>query len=121
MTLSQNKTSDAPPGLRPRAETAPALLSIVCPAFIEAENIIPFHKAVAKVMRHINQPYEVVFVNDGSRDDTILKMRDLREVHLNTTIIDLSRNFGKEVAVSAGLDHARGDAAPGAPGRAGRQ
>ncbi|MFC2951328.1 glycosyltransferase family 2 protein [Marinicaulis aureus] len=110
MTPSQNNTSDAPPGLRPRAETAPALLSIVCPAFNEAENIIPFHKAVAKVMRHIAQSFEVVFVNDGSRDDTILKMRELREAHANTTIIDLSRNFGKEVAVSAGLDHARGDA-----------
>ncbi|WP_375201712.1 glycosyltransferase family 2 protein [Hyphococcus sp.] len=107
---SQNRPQDPPPGLRPRAETAPGLLSIVCPAYNEAENIIPFHKAISKVMRRLAQPFEVVFINDGSRDGTILKMRELRSVHPNTAIVDLSRNFGKEVAVSAGLDHARGDA-----------
>ncbi len=110
MTDSQKMTGDTPPGLRPRAETAPALLSIVCPAYNEAENIIAFHKAVSKVMRRLAQPFEVVFINDGSRDETILRMRELREVHPNTTIVDLSRNFGKETAVSAGLDYARGDA-----------
>lgn len=100
----------SPPGLTPRAETAPALLSIVCPAYNEADNIIPFHKAVSKAMRRLAQPFEIVFVNDGSRDETLLKMRELRGVHPNTAIVDLSRNFGKEIALTAGLDQARGDA-----------
>ena len=93
-----------------RAETAPALLSIICPAFNEAECIVAFHKAISKTMRRLAQPFEIVFVNDGSRDETLRLMRDLRAVHPNTTIVDLSRNFGKEIALTAGLDHARGDA-----------
>ncbi len=104
-------TSDtANASLTPRIETAPALLSIVCPAYNEADTIVAFHKAVAKIMRRLAQPFEIVFVNDGSRDATLTLMRELRAVHPNTTIVDLSRNFGKEVAISAGLDHARGQA-----------
>ncbi|GJL90825.1 glycosyltransferase family 2 protein [Hyphococcus sp.] len=104
-------TSDLPKAsLIPRAESAPALLSIVCPAFNEAANIVAFHKAVSKTMRRLAQSFEIVFVNDGSSDETLTLMRELRAVHPNTTIVDLSRNFGKEIALSAGLDHARGDA-----------
>ncbi len=96
--------------LLPREDSRPALLSIVCPAYNEADNIIAFHKAVTKAMRRLEQSFELIFVNDGSRDATLLHMRELRAVHPNMTIIDLSRNYGKEIAVTAGLDHAQGDA-----------
>ncbi|WP_428407346.1 glycosyltransferase family 2 protein [Hyphococcus sp.] len=110
MPASPAQPGGSYPGLRPRAETAPALLSIVCPAYNESDTIVSFHKAVSKAMRRLAQPFEIVFVNDGSTDDTLLKMRELRSVHPNTAIVDLSRNFGKEIALTAGLDQARGDA-----------
>lgn len=93
-----------------RADDRPALLSIVCPAFNEADTILLFHRAVRRELRRLDQPFEFVFVNDGSTDDTLSIMRALQERHPSTVIVDLSRNFGKEVAMTAGLDHAVGDA-----------
>jgi glycosyltransferase involved in cell wall biosynthesis len=94
----------------PRARARPELLSIVCPAYNEEQVLARFHRAVRKAMAALGQPYEVVFVNDGSTDGTHSLMRELRARHTNTTIVDLSRNYGKEVALTAGLDAAKGDA-----------
>ena len=96
--------------LTPREEQTPNLLSVVCPAYNEADGLLTFHRAVRKAMKEINQNFEVVFVNDGSTDQTLSLMYDLRTRHPNTTIVDLSRNFGKEIALTAGLDAAKGDA-----------
>lgn len=96
--------------LTPRVEQTLSLLSIVCPAYNEADGLLTFHRAVRKAMKAINQDFEVVFVNDGSTDQTLPLMQDLRTRHPNTTIVDLSRNFGKEIALTAGLDAAKGDA-----------
>lgn len=103
------QTAGAPRPL-PRAEARPHLLSIVCPAYNEQETLLDFHRAVRKTMKELAQPFEVVFVNDGSTDGTLALMLQLRERHPNTAIVDLSRNFGKEIALTAGLDAARGDA-----------
>jgi len=94
----------------PRDRTRPNLLSIVCPAYNEEAGLADFHRAVRKAMIALDQPFEVVFVNDGSSDATLDMMRKLRARHPNTAIVDLSRNFGKEIALTAGLDAARGDA-----------
>ncbi|MCI5043642.1 MAG: glycosyltransferase family 2 protein [Aquisalinus sp.] len=96
--------------LTPRTEQRPHLLSIVCPAYNEEEVLALFHRRVRKAMTDIDQPFEVVFVNDGSRDTTLSLMQKIRERHSNTTIVDLSRNFGKEIALTAGLDATKGDA-----------
>ena len=96
--------------LAPRERDCPRLLSIVCPAYNEEEALAEFHRAVRKEMASLAQPYEVVFVNDGSTDGTLALMHALRARHLNTTIVDLSRNYGKEIALTAGLDAAAGDA-----------
>ena len=72
--------------------------------------IADFHRAIRKAMKAEGQAFEVVFVNDGSTDSTLGLMHALQERHPNTSVIDLSRNFGKEIALTAGLDHARGDA-----------
>ena len=96
--------------LSPREADRPALLSIVCPAFNEEDVLAAFHRRIRLAMRAIGQPYEVVFVNDGSSDRTLGLMMKIRERHAHTTIVDLSRNFGKEIALSAGLDAAKGDA-----------
>ncbi|MEM6414359.1 MAG: glycosyltransferase family 2 protein [Pseudomonadota bacterium] len=95
---------------QPRRRARPDLLSIVCPAYNEASNLIEFHRAVRRAMRTIEQPFELVFVNDGSEDATLDAMEALRLRHSNTSIVDLSRNFGKEIATTAGLDHCKGDA-----------
>jgi len=96
--------------LTPRDAERPSLLSIVSPAYNEAEVLAAFHDRVAGVMREIGQTYEIVYVNDGSSDETLSIMTRLRGRDPNTTIVDLSRNFGKEIAMTAGLDAARGDA-----------
>jgi glycosyltransferase involved in cell wall biosynthesis len=98
----------APPTARDGAR--PALLSVVCPAFNEAANLEAFCAVVDETLSRAAQPYEIVFVNDGSRDATLPVMRALKARRSNITIVDLSRNYGKEIAMSAGLDHARGDA-----------
>jgi glycosyltransferase involved in cell wall biosynthesis len=85
-------------------------LSIVCPAYNEAEGLADFHRAVRRAMAALEQPFEVVFVNDGSTDGTLALMMALRARHPNTAVVDLSRNFGKEIALTAGLDAAQGDA-----------
>ena len=110
MTTSSNTRAKTRLPLRPRQEVRPALLSIICPAFNEEDVLLLFHREIRRVMKQLAQPFEVVFVNDGSTDDTINLMYELRERHDNTTIVDLSRNFGKEIALTAGLDAAVGDA-----------
>lgn len=94
----------------PRAEPRPQLLSIVCPAYNEEGSLDAFHVAVAAAMRALGQPYEIVFVNDGSSDATLEVMTRRRDSHGRIAIVDLSRNFGKEIATTAGLDQAKGDA-----------
>lgn len=104
------ETAEMTTGLQARAERRPALISVVCPAFNEEETLGGFAAEVEAVMRVLAQPFEIVFVNDGSRDGTLARMMSIRAARGNITIVDLSRNFGKEIATTAGLDHAKGDA-----------
>lgn len=85
-------------------------LSVVVPAYNEAEVLPVFHARLSRVMEALDQTWELVMVNDGSRDATFRIMQDLRRLDPHVTIVNLSRNFGKEIAVTAGLDHAVGDA-----------
>jgi glycosyltransferase involved in cell wall biosynthesis len=85
-------------------------LSIVVPCYNEEAVIREFDRRLAAVRKSIACPSEVVFVNDGSRDGTLEILRELRSADSSITVVDLSRNFGKESAMTAGLDHSRGDA-----------
>jgi glycosyltransferase involved in cell wall biosynthesis len=85
------------------------LLSIVVPAYNEEQAIDRFNRRLAAVRRELSLPSEVIFVNDGSSDNTLGQLRRLRAGDPSIGIVDLSRNFGKEIALTAGLDHARGD------------
>jgi len=96
--------------IQPRFESRPGLLSVVVPAYNEEEVIDALEGRVRAVCDGLDQPYELVLVNDGSRDRSLLVMLALREANPNITVVNLSRNFGKEIALTAGLDHARGDA-----------
>lgn len=90
-------------------ETA-RLLSVVVPAYNETEVLPEFHKRLVAVFDKLPFTAEVVYVNDGSSDQTLQVMRALHDADSRVAVVDLSRNFGKEAAMSAGLDYARGDA-----------
>jgi glycosyltransferase involved in cell wall biosynthesis len=98
-----------PTALRLRAqdgtEDRPAI-SVVVPAYNEQEVLRAFHARLAPVMEAIGLPWEVVFVNDGSRDATLEIMLALQLSDPHVAVVNLSRNFGKEIALTAGLDHA---------------
>ncbi len=89
----------------------PPALSVVVPAYNEEEVLPEFHRRLAAVMDGLGLPWEVVYVNDGSRDGTLAVMLSLRERDPHVSVVNLSRNFGKEIALTAGLDHARGSEA----------
>ncbi|MFO1217416.1 MAG: glycosyltransferase family 2 protein [Burkholderiaceae bacterium] len=85
-------------------------LSVVVPAYNEQEVLPEFHRRLSAVLARLQGNCEVVYINDGSRDRTMEVMRSLRAQDQRVSIVDLSRNFGKEIALTAGLDHAAGDA-----------
>lgn len=89
---------------------SPCLVSVVAPAYNEEETISEFHRQLSKVFEGMDCVLEVVYVNDGSDDRTLEILFDLQQQDSRITVIDLSRNFGKEIAMTAGLDHATGDA-----------
>jgi glycosyltransferase involved in cell wall biosynthesis len=86
------------------------MFSVVVPCYNEAEGIDEFHRRLALVMEELGGVWEVVYVNDGSRDATLIRLEALRRSHPHVALVNLSRNFGKEIALTAGLDHARGEA-----------
>jgi len=91
---------------------APALgLSVVVPLYNEAASLARMHSRLIEVARALRASRslacEVVYVDDGSRDDTLALARALPAAGLDVQVVSLSRNFGKEAALLAGLDHAR--------------
>ena len=84
-------------------------LSVVVPVFNESACVLEFHRRLSRAMADLGS-WEVIYINDGSWDDSLRHLETLREHDPHLAILNLSRNFGKEVAVTAGLDHARGDA-----------
>jgi glycosyltransferase involved in cell wall biosynthesis len=92
------------------AMTSAPRISVVVPAFNEAEVLLSFHARLDATMRLLGEPWELVFVNDGSRDGTLSIMEGLHRGNPHVSVVNLSRNFGKEIAITAGLDHAVGEA-----------
>jgi len=86
------------------------IISIVCPAYNEAEGVGVFLEHLVPVLDGLQKKYEIIFVNDGSEDDTLEVLRQEKKKYNSIRILNLSRNFGKEAALTAGLEHARGEA-----------
>ena len=86
-------------------------LTVVVPAYNESEGLREFHARLAAVLDQLDLESEVLYVDDGSRDDTFEVMRALRESDPRVSTLKLSRNFGKELALTAGLDYVDADAA----------
>lgn len=89
---------------------SPLCISVVVPAYNEEEVLPELHRRLQAVLSQLTTNYEIVYVNDGSRDRTLEIMRELKEADSHVGYVNLSRNFGKEIAMTAGLDLARGDA-----------
>lgn len=86
-------------------------LSVIVPAYNEEEVIELFYKKLKEVLNRIkeNYDYEIIFVDDGSIDNTLNILKKLRESDKNINIISFSRNFGKEAGMYAGLENSNGD------------
>lgn len=87
------------------------LISYVFPIYNESGNIALLYKTMDALLRsNTKYNYELVFINDGSRDDSLKQLVELQKKDKRITVIDFSRNFGHQIAVTAGLDQAKGDA-----------
>ena len=84
-------------------------ISIIVPCFYEEETIPLFYAEMEKIKSQIDDNFEYIFVNDGSKDRTLQVLRDLNQADKNVHYLSFSRNFGKEAALYAGLKHATGD------------
>lgn len=84
-------------------------VSIIVPCYNEEESIPLFYKEIKKVFSKINYKLELIFVEDGSKDKTLELIRELSKKDKEANYISLSRNFGKEAAMWAGLKHSTGD------------
>jgi polyisoprenyl-phosphate glycosyltransferase len=92
-------------------EIGKQMLSVIVPAYNEEAVLPEFHRRIAMLFAALpDYDCEVVYVNDGSRDGTQAIIDGLAAADERVSSIDLSRNFGKEIAMTAGFDHARGDA-----------
>jgi glycosyltransferase involved in cell wall biosynthesis len=86
------------------------LISFLVPVHNESDNVALLYDRLSIIMQPTSYDWEILFVNDGSQDDTLEKILQFRERDARVQVIDLSRNFGKEAALTAGLDYANGDA-----------
>ncbi|WP_316858327.1 glycosyltransferase family 2 protein [uncultured Cohaesibacter sp.] len=107
----QNKTSVSAniQNILNRDRSGRICISLVVPVYNEEAGIEPFLDAVLPILIATGQAYEIVFVNDGSRDQTASALHSAVLSHDHVRMVDLSRNFGKEAALSAGLDFSEGD------------
>lgn len=85
-------------------------LSVVVPVFNEQEVLPEFHRRVCAVLNTLDMNSQLIYVNDGSTDGTVDVINGLQTHDARVMLVDLSRNFGKEIALTAGLDHADSDA-----------
>jgi len=84
-------------------------LSIVIPSYNEEKNIMQLYNELLPVLENICSHYEIVFVDDGSKDSTFSVIKEIAEKNKNVIGLSLSRNFGHQIAIMAGLQHSKGD------------
>ncbi|PWS29695.1 glycosyltransferase family 2 protein [Pedobacter paludis] len=85
------------------------LVSIVIPAYNEADNIFVIAESIKNVFSSIHYDYEIILVDDGSADHTLEKIKEYSNTSENIFFLEFSKNFGHQLAVKAGMDHAYGD------------
>lgn len=103
-------TDDATPAATTHAPLARPVISLVVPVYNEATNLDAFLARAKAALDALALPWEMVFVDDGSSDASMVTLLAARATDPRIVVIELTRNFGKEVALAAGLDHAQGEA-----------
>lgn len=93
------------------AELEPIKFSVVAPVFNEVDSLSELHRRVRAVMESLDAPWELVLIDDGSTDGTTDRLRHLAAADHRVRPVIFARNFGHQLAVTAGLDYARGEAA----------
>jgi dolichol-phosphate mannosyltransferase len=93
-----------------RAETTRPTFSIVAPVYNEEALVAEFCQRAVAALEPLGEPFEVILVNDGSRDRSMEIMRELHERDPRVKVLNFSRNFGHQIAITAGTDYARGRA-----------
>ena len=86
------------------------MVSVVVPIYNEEENIPAFHAAVQTVLSALQEPWEIIYVNDGSRDRSLSLLVEIQRRDPHVSVVEFSRNFGHQAALTAGLQVAKGDA-----------
>jgi len=89
---------------------AKPIFSIIVPIYNEQEVLPETNRRLTEVFKKINEPYELIYVNDGSRDNSLSLVKGICDADKNVRLISFSRNFGHMAAITAGMDFARGDA-----------
>jgi glycosyltransferase involved in cell wall biosynthesis len=84
------------------------MISVLIPVFNEGQNISLLYEEVVSVLRRIDRDYEVIFVDDGSSDDTLEQLKMISQKDPNVQVLSLSRNFGQTAALTAGIDFSKG-------------
>jgi len=82
-------------------------LTVIVPAYNEEKNVRPFYEETIKYLNNPNYSYEILYINDGSKDHTIAEIKALTALDKRVKYISLSRNFGKESAMHAGLEYSK--------------
>lgn len=86
----------------------PVRISVVVPLYNEQENIDALFRRLLAVLEALNTSYDVICVNDGSRDNTLKNLVEYHQLYPQIKVVNLSRNFGKDIAMSAGIDYSQG-------------
>jgi len=101
-------TPSAPSSVLSPVADAP-YLSVVIPVFNEQENIRALHQALSSVLEALGKTYEIIYIDDGSTDQSLALLRGAQANDARVTVIEFSRNFGQHAAIFAGFDEARGE------------
>lgn len=84
-------------------------LTVIVPFYNEEENVVPLFDEIKAALVSTGQTFEMIFINDGSRDETLVRLREIAAAEPSVKIIDLLRNYGQTAAMMAGFDHAKGN------------
>src|SRR5258706_9693909 len=85
------------------------MLSVIIPIYNEEENVTPLHEELRGVLDKLDRPYEIVYVDDGSSDDSFTLLRQMAETDPRIQLVQFRRNFGQTAALAAGIEAAVGD------------
>lgn len=105
-TMNAARQITSPDALRTSRARA---LSVVAPVHNEEQNIDELHGELSEVLRQEGLDYEIIYVDDGSRDTSLARLRDIASHDPRVTVIELRRNFGQTAAMAAGIEHSTGD------------